>query len=388
MVKFQYVVLSVIYVGLIIGITYFLIAGINKTPEVAQSYIQPGQAEKIGIAAREKTIIGLTPKEILPNVTAPQLAAQEIKFYPPPEYGLKFIKGLALNPRFLVEAGLGAAEEIAAAKSLGVNLIVVDLELEAIRYNEPNIYLTQGFEEWQPRVIGIINEAHKQNLSVELRTVTRAATDMRIGPYTDNETSAFLNNTKVFFKGLADFAEEYKAARFTLYTETDNQYNWGNRLGDINIVLRELLDVVKPRYSGKIGIGFTSKTFVDDGINYDTSGYNYIAISVYPDDPNTNFGFYRNRILESLKTANKFAYGRQIYEIVLGSFGVNTDSGAPIPFKTTKTQQEEKDMYENIFIEHSNITSGYTIAYDTFMYSVKDELAEDVVAKWYKSLGN
>ncbi len=383
MVKFQYVVLSVIYVGLIVGITYFLITGINKTPDVAQSYIQPGQAEKLQIMGREKTIASLTPVAEPENQTTPAPEPKK-KFYPPPEYKLKFIKGLAFNPRF----GFDVAEDIKKAKSLGANLIVIDLELEAIRYNEPGIYLTQGFEEWQPRTIEIINEAHKQNLSVELRTVTRAGTDMRIGPYTDNETSAFLNNTLVFFKGLADFAEQYGAARFTLYAETDNEYNFGSRLGDINKVLRELFETVNPRYSGKIGIGFTSKTFVDDIVNYDASGYDYIAISAYPDDPNTNFGFYRNRILESLKTAKDFAYGRQINEVVLGSFGVNTDSGAPVPFKTTKTQQEESEMYENIFIEHSNITNGYTVAYDTFMYSVKDELAEQVVEKWYKSLPN
>ncbi len=383
MVKFQYVVLSVIYIGLIVGITYFLITGFNKTPGVAQSYIQPGQAEKLQIAERERVAASLAPASEPENQTAPAKAPAQ-KFYPPPEYKLKYIKGLTFNPRFSFDT----AEDIAKAKSLGANLIVVELELEAIRYNEPNIYLTQGFEEWQPRTIEIINEAHKQNLSVELRTVTRAATDMRIGPYTDNETSAFLNNTKVFFKGLADFAEQYGAARFTLYVETDNQYNWGNRLGDINKVLRDIFEVVDKRYSGKIGIGFTSKTFVDDVVNYDASGYDYIVISAYPDDPNTNFGFYRNRILESLKTVKDFAYGRQIYEVVLGSFGVNTDSGAPVPFKTTKTQQEEADMYENIFIEHSNITNGYTIAYDAFMYSVKGEPAEATVGTWYKSLSN
>ncbi len=383
MVKFQYVILSVIYIGLIVGITYFLISGINKTPEVAQSYIQPGQAEKIQIAEREKMIANLVPVATPENQTTPaQMSAP--KFYPPPDYKLKYIKGLVFNPRF----DFDIQTDIAAAKSLGANLIVVELELEAIQYNEPGIYLTQGFDEWKSRTIAIINEAHKQSLPVELRTVTRAATDMRIGPYTDNETSMFRNNTVAFFKGLADFAEEYKAARFTLYAEMDNQYNWGGRPDDINAVLHDLVGVVEPRYSGKIGIGFISKTFVDTRVNYDISGYNYVTISAYPDDPNTNFGFYRNRILESLKTAQEFTYGRQIYEIVLGSFGVNTESGAPVPFKTTKTPQEEADMYENIFVEHSNITNGYTVAYDTFMYSVKGKPAEQVVGTWFRSLPN
>jgi hypothetical protein len=385
MVKFQYIILSVIYIGLIVGITYFLVTGINKTPEVAQSYIQPGQAEKLEVSAREQTAENLSnmlfPK--LNETVVPQIK-QVITFYPPPEYKLKYIKGLTFNPRF----DFDIQTDIAAAKSLGANLIVVELELEAVRYNVPDIYLTQGFDAWKPRTIAIINEAHKQSLPVELRTVTRAATDMRIGPYTDNETSAFLNNTLVFFKGLADFAEQYKAARFTLYAETDNQYNWGNRLGDINKVLRDVFEVVDKRYFGKIGVGFTSKTFVDDVVNYDTSGYDYVAISAYPDDPNTNFGFYRNRILESLKAAKEFTYGRQIYEIVLGSFGVNTDSGAPVPFKITKTQQDEADMYENIFVEHANITNGYTVAYDTFMYSVKGKPAEQVVGRWFRGLPN
>jgi len=393
MVKFQYVVLSVIYIGLIVSITYFLITGINKTPEVAQSYIQPGQAEKLEISARQETAAKLNKELFLEGAAENKtnsLPNAEPKFYPAPKYYVNYTKGLIFNPRF----DFNIATDIAAAKKLGANIIVIELELEAVRYNEPSIYTTQGYEDWKPRTIQIINEAHKQGMHVELRTVTRAATDMRVGPHTDNETSYFANQTVQLFKQLASFAQEYQAYKFTTYAEVNNLYNWGNRPdSDVNTILSRIVGAVRHEYSGKIGVGLTSAVFVDVQTNYNLGDYNYLLLSVYPDDiPDAQsyhkFGAYSNRIYETLKIAKLQAGQHGVKELVIGSFGVNTDSSAPVPFKTTVSQQAEADMYDNIFNTHSNNTQGYTVAYDTFMYSVKGKPAEHVVGTWFRSLPN
>ncbi len=385
MVRFQYVVLGLIYAGLLITVMLFISYSTSQSADTASKYAKTFVEGRKIIADEQKAFEEQQAKEKIAETIPPAPAAPAPPSYiPPPKISMNYTKGLIFDAR----QRLDWPEKIAKARDMGANLIVIELELEKGANDNPEIYWWPPWEgSWQEETKKIVNEAHKNGMLTELRFGTRIERDVREGPVNDNETDFYRNATLRFFTNVSKFAADYKIDRLTVYNELDNFANWGHRPDVFNLVLEDTRAEVKKYYRGQLGVGFSSIVLADQGRDFDVAGYDYILFSAYPTDPGTDFGSYANRISETLKIANEIAGHRLINASIAGTLGVYDKNDTVYDvIRVIVTENQEAEMWDSIMSQFHGDVSGFTIGCGTYAYSACGEKSEAVVKSWYNKL--
>ncbi len=384
MVKFQYVILGMIYAGLLLTAALFITYSTEHSTDTAAKYAKNFVEGRKIIAEEQRQFEAARAKEKIVEEIPPEPEKPKFTFVPPSAGKLNYTKGLIFNPRQRQDW----VEVIAKAKGLNANLVVVEIELEKSASDDPEIYWYPQWQgSWQDETKKIVNEAHRNGLQTELRLGTRVETDVRNGPITDNETDYYRNATLRFFTNISTFANEYKIDRLTIYGEVDNLKNWGHRTEFINLVLQDVKDEIRKHYRGKIGVGFSSVALVDRRMDYNIAGYDYILFSAYTNDYNTDFGSYESRVYETYKYAKKMAGHRQITDITAGQLGVYDKNDTRYDYQSViVTEKEEAAMWDSFFSRFGSEFSGFTIGCGTYAYSVCGEKSEAVVKEWFGKL--
>jgi len=357
--KFTWTVVTVIYVLLVIAIASIFVSEFLLKEKPKERFFEVPQVSK--------PVVVSAPQEV---------KTEEPKFIPAPKTELKYIKGLIINPRTKNVDYISAIKD---AKRLGANLITIALEMEVNEKGGIEFSGRPGFE-WKPVAIAMINEAHRQGMHVELRTIAVPETKMPLN------STGYTNYAGKFFQELGDFAQEYQVYLLTIYENIEDDHNMGLYKDSIGPALRVFLGNATKFYKGEVGVGLSEKTFFEDRKPYDVSGYDYVLLNSYPRYPTVPWGDYHLRINEYVIAAKPIKQQQGIKRLILGGFGLNSNAGAPYYTSIVVTQEQEKRSYELIFEKQANQTDGFTVAYATRVYGVKDRMAEQAVREWYGKL--
>ncbi|MBI4095958.1 MAG: hypothetical protein HY438_03800 [DPANN group archaeon] len=384
MVKFQYVVLGMIYAGLLLTATLFITYSTQHSTDTAARYAKNFVEGRKIVADEQRAFEEKQAKEKIAEEITPEPEKPKLAYIPPSAAKINYTKGLIFNPRQRQDW----TEVIAKAKGLNANLAVIEVELEKGADDNPEIYWYPQWQgSWQEETKKIVNEAHKNGMQTELRLGTRVETDVRDGPITDNETDYYRNATLRFFTNISKFANEYKIDRLAIYGEIDNLKNWGHRTEQINLVLQDVRGEIRKYYRGKIGVGFSSVILTDRKLDFDISGYDYVLFSAYATDYNTDFGSYENRVYETFKAAKKMAGHRLITDVTAGQLGVYDKNDTRYDYVSViVSEKEEAGMWDSFFSRFGGEFSGFTIGCGTYAYSVCGEKSEAVVKDWFGKL--
>ncbi len=307
------------------------------------------------------------------EIKFPQQEIQvEQEFYPAPKDKPDYIKGFIIDPYERPDY----KKDIAVAKNASANLIVITLHLELGANQTPEIPNELYFD-WKTYAIDIVNEAHKNGLHTELRTISVPGT--RLAPLSDYDNH--ISKSKKLFTELAKFADEYQFYQFTLYEQIDSEFNFGAyKTSEINRAIENItIESIKPYYGGRIGAGFTHEKFVKNRDYYEVGDLDYILVSVYP--ATDTLPSYHPLIKDYIERARLVASAFGVKDIILGDFGVNTDPSPPHYTSLKVTQQIESEFYQEVFDRYENEVEGITIRYSTEMYGIKDHSALEVVSE-------
>ncbi len=359
MKKFTLTVITAIYLLLLIAISAIFISEFLLKEKPKERFFEVPQ-------------IKAEPATNLTQV----LIKQEPKFIPAPKTELKFIKGAIINPR---TKDLDYISAIGDAKKLGANLVTIALETEIDEKGGIEFSGKPRFD-WKPATIAMINEAHRQGMQVELRTI--AVPDTR----QPKNSTGYINYAGQFFQDLGDFAQEYQVYMLTVYENMEDVHNMGLYRDKINPALKVILGNVTTFYKGEVGIGFSDSTYLEEKTFYDISGYNYLILNSYPVYNKVPWGDLPLRIGELVQATVPLKKQQGIKRVILGGFGVNSDKTPPYYMAITTTQENEKLAYEKIFELQANKTDGITVAYATKVYGAKGKMAEQTVKEWFGKL--
>ena len=302
-------------------------------------------------------------------------------FVPPPSNEINYQKSLLLSEYTATKS------DIKRAKELGANMVTLAFNIDTSN-NQVKIPFdpTENFQKLKRKLSSLINEAHRQGLQVELRTImspqSTGATDIE----------KFLSNLIPFMADWAKFAQDHQIYSFTTFGEVDN--NWFLKKVDpetIERINKEVLAEVKKNYKGKVGVGFCctySKFYGLEGkeYQYDLTGYDYIAISIYPGGGEGEEVLKRYfSVLELIiSSAKNMANKSGIDKVIIGEVGVATFS---TQFKIPVVSEEkEAEFYDKLFTATNKIVNGYSILYSFPMASIKGKPAEEVIKEWYQKI--
>jgi len=356
MKKFTLTVITAIYILLVIAIASVFISEFLLKEKPEERFFEVPQVSE--------PVVASAPQEV---------KKAEPKFIPAPKTELKYIKGAVINPR---TKNLDYISAIGDAKKLGTNLITIALEMEVDEKGGIEFSGRPRFD-WKSAAIAMINEAHRQGMQVELRTI--AVPDTR----QPRNATGYVNYAGKFFAELGDFADEYQVYMLTVYENMEDEHNMGLYKDSINPALKVILGNATRFFSGEIGVGFSDSAHIEEKKLYDISGYDYLILNSYPVYNKVAWGELHLRIGELVQATVPLKKQQGIRRVILGGFGVNSDKTPPYYMPLTTTQENEKLSYEKIFEQQANKTDGFTVAYATKVYGVKGSLAEQTVKEWY-----
>lgn len=351
--KFENLMATILYVVLLIVIVAVVAQYLVKAPATAVDTSEPAQEFEIKFPEQESQ-------------------SEEPEFYPAPKQKPDYIRGFIIDPY----ERPNVKEDIAVAKDAGANLIVITLHLEIGANQTPEIPNELYFD-WKTYAIDIINEAHKNGLHTELRTIGVPGT--RLAPASDYNNH--LSKSKKLFTELAKFADDYQFYQFTLYEQVDSEFNFGSyKTDEVNDAIENITgESIKPYYNGRVGAGFTHERFVKNRDYYEVGDLDYILVSVYP--ATDTLPSYHPLIKDYIERARLIASTFGVTDVILGGFGVNTDPSPPQYAPLKVTQQVEADFYQEIFDRYENEVEGIIINYDAEMYGIKDHTALEIVSE-------
>ncbi|HIH14101.1 MAG TPA: hypothetical protein HA224_02490 [Nanoarchaeota archaeon] len=358
MKKFTLTVITVVYILLAIAVISILASEFLFKAQPKERFFEAPQVA-----------------QFVENVTIPETKTTP-KFYPAPDFELVYVKGLVIDPMANLSSYMQAIQE---AKALGANLITIALETQ-VSDKDALEFAGQPTFDWKPVAIAMINEAHRNGLQVELRLIAKRDTSR-----TPKNITQYAARTSVFFKGLGDFAQEYEVYMLTIYENIEDEYAFYNYKDRIGEFLPVFLGNATYFYKGKVGIGFSDNSLIDDKKTYDVSGFDYLILNSYPVYKKVPWGDYPQRVADLIGVGTKLANRHGVKTVILGGWGLNSNPTPPYYISVTVGQEQEKSAYENIKSKQMSKVDGVTVAYVTKAYGVRGRPAEEVARDWFSS---
>ncbi len=357
MKRFTWTVITVVYVLLAIAIVSILASEFLFKAQPKERFFEAPQVA-----------------QFIENVTIPETKTTP-KFYPAPDFELAYVKGIVIDPMANLSLFMLAIQE---AKALGANIITIALETQ-VSDRDALEFAGQPTFDWKPVAIAMINEAHKSGLQVELRLIAKRDTSR-----VPKNITHYVAGTSAFFKDLGDFAQEYEVYMLTIYENIEDEYAFYNYKDRINEFLPVFLGNTTYFYKGKVGIGFSDVSLIDDKKSYDISGFSYLILNSYP-SAKVPWGDYPQRVADLVDVGAKLADRHGVKTVILGGWGLNSNPTPPYAISVTVSTAQEKSAYENIRSKQIGKVGGVTVAYATKAYGVRGRPAEDVAMDWFAS---
>lgn len=304
-----------------------------------------------------------------------------VEIVPKPSTQIDYYKGVNIVPSEIEKDKI--EETIKDIKNLGVNIIVINLDLFINNKGEFELNGPPDAD-LKRQIAQIVAEAHRQGLHTELRTVTGSPMMMEANRISYEE---ILTNAKEFVLNWTQFAQEHDVLQFTLFGEVDSfRINCtSNFEANLSQFSKSLLEEARTHYDGKVGMGFLPPT---GELNYDLTGYDYIEISIYIHTFDS-YQNYEEGFSDQVANIQQVLARSDIDTIIMGETGVTYD---PLTgkqgFDIEVTESIELEYYNTLFESISSELDGMYVGYnvENSQLSVSNVATENVVKKWFSEL--
>lgn len=289
--------------------------------------------------------------------------------------------------------------DIKKAKELGANGVTIALNVGV--YNQtfsfPQKVRGQHIPLDLKRDIGpLVNEAHRQDLYVELRILQSPQAD----PAKDFNQEVLVKSFAKLISELAEFSKEYGVYQLTVAGEIDttvhraykNPPQRSLKVEELAPFIKAALSAAKSNFKGRVGIGVASpRPYIAGGSSgeIDVQGYDYLVYSYYPRPPDKDLSVFKSELLENIKAARQVASENEFQEIIWGETGVLDDKERMPGFFGGNsswlqgTEDFEAQFYQLVFEESQGLVDGYSIFYSFPVFSIKGQKAEKVVKEYF-----
>ncbi len=291
---------------------------------------------------------------------------------------------------------------IKKAGELGANSVTIDLNVGV--FNQTFSFSQQVRGQARPLnlkrdIAPLVNEAHRQSLYVELRTVQSP----QANPAADFNQEVLLKSFASLISELAEFSKEYGVYQLTIAGEIDTTVHRAYKSPprrslkseELAPFIKAGLSAARSTFKGRIGVGVANpRPYIAGGSSgeIDVGGYDYLVFSYYPQSQDKDLSQFKSGLLESIKAARQITDKNDIKEIIWGETGVlNSNEQMPGFFGGNSgwlsgNDEFEASFYETVFNKSQGLVDGYSIFYSFPVFSIKDQEAENVVRKWFRQL--
>jgi hypothetical protein len=318
--------------------------------------------------------------------------------------GIDYYKGFMIPP----QGGRNiwhCLQEIWRAKQLGMNIISIHPEYDLDENGCPRISPLWGEdkrwgENWRRNLIIMINYAHILGLRVEIKNAEVWGRngvpwdDLEEKPNPEDYISGYLEAAKE----LAEIAETYNVYQFCIWSEVDHIVMQG-KYGKIDLETvrthrdqkdlektitdwsRRMLNIIKERFSGKIGVGFSG---ILDNLAYyqnaDIKGFDFIEFSFYSDTFDDYITNTPANALLTIEAYRRLAERNGINTIIIGETAL--EEKYP---DTPLSSLERQNIYHRFFEATNKRVNGY-ILNSVITYYNYDRDLEVAAKEWYEKL--
>lgn len=290
-----------------------------------------------------------------------------------------------------------SSSEISKIKDLGANTLTIHIPFSTFG-NEFSFSRTRNGQAYQYKakevLAPLVNEAHRQGLYVELRTILSPESDPKENPNEDD----LLNSAVARMEELADFAREYGIWQIDTMSELDTFVHFAYKniaprsLGadKYNPYTRRIIEAVKKKYSGRVCMGLNSPLMNSQLQTVpDFSGYDCFSYTYYPMVSDKDLSSFKIDLVASANIAREIANSYGISDVYWEETGVQSEN-ADIPQSfggvsswLTGSEDFIKDFWQIVFSNSWELVNGYVVLYDGPPTPLKGTKSEEVIRQWY-----